>query len=285
MVELNGITEGSPIGFMAAAGLLRVLNEDCDRDAALSWNGGHAVVQGLQDRDDLLAELAGHMKGRCKALEWTWVPTAKKVSPDDYRAACERAAGARRALAFLAAFATDTVLTDDANVRPSRLDMTSGQQNLIADLRKLAESLEPEMSSRQAFEETLFQRTYRQQATFGWDPVAVRKHAHEARAPMLSKPPGRPGEVWLAAEALALHPVLPAGNRARTTGCERIGDRGQCYFWASWGNTPLNVDEIRYLRALDVKAINRRSGVETVWASEFGSSGKYGMLLPAKREA
>lgn len=285
MVELNGITEGSPIGFMAAAGLLRVLNEDRERDVGLSWESGHACLHGVADRDEVLSELTEHMAGRYKAVEWTWAPTAKRASPTDYRSACARAGSDRRALAFLAAFATDTVLTDDGNVRPSRLDLTSGQQRLIGDLRKLAESLEPKEASRQAFERTFFERTYQQQPTFGWDPVAVRKHAHEARAPMLSKPPGRPGEVWLAAEALALHPVLPSGDRARTTGCERIGERGQCYFWGSWEGAPLNIDEVRYLRALDLKALSRRAGIGAVWVSEFGSSGKYGMLLPATREA
>jgi hypothetical protein len=282
MLVLKGLSGASPIGFMTAVGLVRVLAEDRGLTVRLGWRNGLAVLEGIEE-EPLLDALTEHMQKRHEAYEWNWAPSAKRMRPEDYAEACRQAAGDRRALAFLAAFATDTVLTDDGFIRSSRLDLTSGRQQLIADLKRLAEGLREVGEARNVFASALFGGSYERQASFGWDPVGVRSHAHEARAPTAPTPPGKRGLVWLAAEALALHPVLPVGGRAATTGCERIGQAGQSYFWPLWEEGMLDLLEVRFLRALDFKSLSRRSGVSSVWASEFGSSGKYGMLLPARR--
>jgi hypothetical protein len=283
MLILSGISGASPIGFMAAAGLLRVLAEDCGLIVRLGWRNGLAALEGVE-KETLLETLAAHMQKRHEAFEWNWAPSAKRMLPEEYARACRQAGSDRRALAFLAAFATDTALTDEGYVRSSRLDLTSGRQQLIADLKRLAEGLADEGGARKGFTSGLFGGPYERQASFGWDPVGVRSHAHEARAPTVSAPPGKRGLVWLAAEALPLHPVLPSGNRASTTGCERIGG-GQAYFWPLWEEGMLEISEVRFLRALDFGSLSRRRGVSSVWAADFGSSGKYGVLLPARRVA
>jgi len=46
----------------------------------------------------------------------------------------------------------------------------------------------------------------------------------------------------------------------------------------------LTLEEIQLLRALPVDRLSNRPGVTEVWSSRYGSTGKYGMLYPAKRE-
>lgn len=285
MLRLTGIQGTSPIGYMAAIGLLRVLNQDLDQDVALDWDTGTPVLHGFTQSETLIDTLSGHMAQRCDAYEWTWTASSKKLPAADYAAHCKAAAHNPRALAFLAAFGTDTVLNDDGSIRTTRLDLTSGRQKLIADLRRLAANLSRPEDAASAFHTALFGGDYEDQPSFNWDPVSVRKHAYEHQAPSKTTPPGKRGVVWLAAESLALHPMLPDGNRARTIGCERIDDQGEHYFWGLWQGTALQIDEIRFLRALDFQRLKARPGISALWTSRFGKSGKYGILLPPRRIA
>ena len=113
--------------------------------------------------------------------------------------------------------------------------------------------------------------------------LRIRQHAHEAKAPSRLKPAGKRGWIWLAAESLAWHPVLPRADRAPTTGWEAVDGAGVAYFWGLWSAAALGPDEARMLRALDFRTLARRSGIESLWASTIGKSGKYSVLLPARR--
>lgn len=275
MTELPGLSGATPIGFLAALGLIRVLADDRHHDVRLSWQGSQPRLHGLA-AEAILDELVAHMVGRGDALEFTWADSPRGVSPVQYREAVARAQGDRRALAFLAGWGTDTVLRD-GTISSTRWDMTSGQQKLLQDFRKLAPKV-----TREALEIALFGGPYTEQTSFGLDPVAVRFHAHEAKAPAKTAPPGKPGLVWLAFEAIPLHPVLPIGaGRAYTTGWRSGRDLG--YVWPLW-EAPLSLLEIALLRALPLQSLSRRPGVTQVWFSRYGMSGKYGMLLPAVRE-
>lgn len=288
MIELKGIPGNSPIGFMAALGLLRVLGEDRELPVRLSWDHATPRLHGLEDRDELLEHLSAQMQGRHRDVEWNWSKTPKGVSPETYAQACQeaetKAERTERALAFLAGWATDASLNDKGLVHYTWLDMTSGPQRLIANLRAVAESLEPPDEARQAFDNALFGGPFEEQHSFGWDPSTIRQHAHEAKAPSRLKPAGKRGWIWLAAESLAWHPVLPRADRARTTGCETVDEGGMAYFWGLWSAAAeLGPDEARMLRALDFHALARRPGIESMWASTIGESGNYSILLPARR--
>lgn len=288
MIELEGIPGTTPIGYMAALGLLRVLGEDQGLDVRLSWNHATPRLHGLDDREMLVEALTDHMQGRHTAYEWNWAKTAKGIMPDTFARACreanEQAERPERALMFLAAWGTDTCVTDDGLIRYTRLDMTSGQQRLIANLRSVAAALEDLQTGRKAFHSALFGGPYEDQSSFGWDPSTIRQHAHEPRAPTKLKPAGKSGWIWLAAESLAWHPVLPQGDRARTTGCEPLEGHGMSYFWGLWSvNTELGPDEARFLRSLDFHGLSCRSGIASLWSSAFDKSGNYTILLPASR--
>jgi len=289
MIQLEGIPGTTPIGFMAALGLLRVLGEDQGREVRLSWDHATPRLHGMAGREELLNALTSQIEGRHRDFEWNWADTAKGMTPDTYAQACrnaeQQATRPARALAFLAAWGTEASLNDKGLIRYTWLDMTSGRQRLIANLRSVAAFLEASRRARGAFESALFGGPYENQSSFGWDPATIRQHAHEARAPTDQKPAGKSGWIWLAAESLAWHPVLPRGDRARTTGCETLKSGGDMsYFWGLWSpKAELAPDEARMLRAMDFRALSRRPGVESLWASTIGKSGNYRILLPARR--
>jgi len=275
MTELNGITNSSPIAFMASLGMLRVLSEDRKLNVQLGWRDGHAVIEGA-DIDTIIAELTANINGRSEAPEFTWSDSPRKVSPEAYRTFCDEMSGDHRALSFMAGWASDSVLRN-GSVAVTRLDMTSGQQKLLRNLRKLAGGI-----TKEHFESALLGGSYEGQSSFGLDPVAVRSHAHESKAPTKSSPPGKPGLIWLAFESIPLHPVVPiAPNRTQTTGWRMWPDTA--YVWPIWDGF-LSLDEVILLRLLPIDRISKRPGVTEVWSSNYGSTGKYGMLLPAMRE-
>jgi hypothetical protein len=85
--------------------------------------------------------------------------------------------------------------------------------------------------------------------------------------------------VWLAVEALPLHPVLPVGpRRARTVGFAGT----QAYIWPQW-SAPLTLAEVALLRQRAVESLENLPGVTAVWSSAVTSVGKYGFLRPAAR--
>ena len=275
MIELPGLSGASPIGFLAALGMLRVLTEDRGHEVRLAWRQGRAVLEGL-DPTEALDELTANMVGRGDALEFTWADTTRGITPGQYRNAVAQAGSDRRALAFLSGWGTDTVLREGA-IAGTRLDMTSGPQQLLRDLRRLAVRVD-----RRSLEIALLGGPYEGQSSFGLDPVAVRSHAYERQAPTKSDPPGKPGLIWLAFEAIPLHPVVPiSATRTRTTGWR--GAPAPAYVWPLW-DTWLTLPEVSLLRALPVERLTGRIGVTEVWASHYRAIAKYGMLLPALRE-
>lgn len=275
MHNLHGLSAGSPIGFLAAIGMLRVLKEDRGIEVRLGWQNGCAVIEGI-DPEKALDELSANMIGRTKSAEFNWADSPRKMPADTYRNACLQMANDPRALSFMAGWATDSVLREGF-IAVSRLDMTSGQQKLIKDLRGLAARV-----SRDHFRSALEGGKYDDQSSFGLDPVALRTHAHEFQAPTKSKTPGKIGLIWLAFESIPLHPLVPvAQNRAQTVGWRRPPKTA--YVWPIWSE-PLTFDEVRFLRMLPLERLHERPGVTEIWSSRMGKNGKYPWLLPALRE-
>lgn len=276
MHDLNGLLAGSPIAFLAALGTLRVLVSDRSLDVRLGWRNGHAVIDGI-DPNTAIEELAANMTERAESPEFNWADTPKKCTPEVYRKACNQMAGDHRALAFMAGWATDAVLDNNGGIRVTRMDMTSGKQKLLKDLRDLAGKV-----TQDHFRSALLGGSYQGQSSFGLDPVAFRSHAHEPQAPTKSKTPGKPGLTWLAFESIPFHPVVPvATNQVATIGWRMPPNIS--YVWPIWSML-LTLEEITLLRALPVDNLSRRPGVMEVWASRLGKNGKYDWLLPARRE-
>lgn len=280
MISLTGIPASSPIGFMAALGLMRVLGGDLHLPVSLGWRNGHAVLDGEGD-GDLLDHVANAMVDRHAAREFNWSDSTRAVTADQYRAACAaaEAEGDLRCLSFMAALCTDAVLDKDGNVRSTRLDMTSGRQKLLSDMRGLAKQLGKRETARDVFQTALFGGSYdKDQSSYGLDPATQRSHATESQQPAKSSPFGKKGWVWLFAESLPLHPIIPtANNRAFPAGF----DNG--YFWPTWRGF-LSLDEVAALRLLPLDGLRRLNGIREIWKSAYFKIGKYGALSSPVRE-
>ena len=293
-VALTGMPVASPIGFMAALGLLRVCAQDHGLRVRLSWTDNHAVLHGMEAvaLRELLAE---HMRGRADAPEFNFEATDEEgrrgkalhirtIRPADFRAAAAAMQGDARALGFLAGYATDSVVNDKGFVARSRFDFTSGKQKLLHELRRLALELSPErkrprMPLAERIERALYGGPYEDWHSLGWDPVTLMTHAHQRLAPTDSATPGQPMLVWLAIESLPLHPVVPTRPRRAST----AGFAGShTYAWPQW-REPLPLIEVRLLRQRPVVSLEQLPGVEALWSSAVTSVGKSGFFLPAVR--
>jgi hypothetical protein len=256
--------------------MLRVLTRDRKIDVRVGWRRGRAFIEGLGP-ETIVAELTANMAGRHQAAEFNWADSPRKISPQAYRTACLDMAGDERAQGFMAGWATDGVIKN-GYIAPTRMDMTSGRQKLLKRLRALAAKITPRHLTH-----ALAGGAYEGQSSFGLDPASARTHAHENKSPTKSKPPGKPGLIWLAFESIPLHPVFPvSGQNAYTTGW-RDDAAGSDYVWPIWDGV-LTLEDVYYLRTLPIEALTRRRGVREIWSSHYGSSGKFGIFLPAHRE-
>ena len=207
----------------------------------------------------------------------------REITPEDYRRAASDFAGNPRALDFLAGIGTDAVVNDKGFVARTILDFTGARQELMTALRDLAQLLDPARGKPAVLEErinaALHGGRYEAQTSFGWDPASVMAHAHQPEAPTRAGAQGRPMLVWLAAESLPLHPVVPiAPGRARTTGF----DSSPSYTWPEWSE-PLSWAEVRLLRLRPVETLHELSGVTGVWRSSVVENGKFRAFAPAAR--
>lgn len=293
-LALPGLSIASPLGFMAALGLLRVCAQDQGEDVALSWSDTCAQLHGITP-ERLQALLHTHMRGRSEAPEFNLPITLKdgsrgpllhlrEIPVADYRAAATAWRGNARALGFLAGFGTDAVVTEDGLVARNSLDFSSANQKLALEFRRLAVKLDPQakrpaMPLAQRIRHALDGGPYEDQHAFGWDPSTLMTHAHEPKAPTASATPGQPLAIWLAVEALPLHPVwASSAQRAQTTGF--LGNRA--YVWPQW-REPLRLAEVRLLRQRALPTLAQTPGVDALWMAEITSVGKFRFFQPAAR--
>lgn len=290
-----GLAIASPIGFMAALGLMRVLCEDCGLDPRLSWEQGRAQLTGI-DMDTLKYALLTHMQGRSEAPEFTFkvgdgtkrkpVQHLREIRPEEYRTAVDWMRGDSRALGFLAGFGTDAVVNEKGFIARTAFDFSSANQKLAEEFRRLALRLDPRQKTPKGkpgpdamLQAALSGGPYAEQHSFGWDPATLMSHAHQAQAPTHSPTPGHPWLVWLAVESLPWHPVVAIdAQRTQTAGWRR----SQAYCWPEW-RVALNAAELRLLRTRPIQTLRELSGVTAIWQSMRIGVGKFGFFAPATR--
>ena len=241
LLELNGLPGHSPIGFMAAVGLLRI----APSGTRLAWNRGTqtAELHGVE-RDALLDHLVQHMAGRSASPELHFADDVRKMDVAKFRAAYETAE--EPMASWLRAWWRED--GKDGIATPTDLCLTGGPQRMVKMARELAQALDPGRKKgadkfvRAKFEEALFGpwRYEDDVASWGWDPAAYRPGALTANAPTLMKMEGVAGAYWLAWEAQPLFPCIHAGG---TLGFE---SRPRAWTWGTWG-VPLDLTAVAAL--------------------------------------
>lgn len=259
-LELNALHGHTPIGFMAALGLLRV----SPVGTRLSWNRSTqtAELHGLE-RDPLLANLLHHMTGRAAASELQLADDVRKFDVERFRAEYE-AADEPLANWIRAWWREDG---KNGHAAPTDLCLTGGPQRMIKMARELAAALDPSRKKgadafvRSKFEEALFGpwRYEDDYASWGWDPATYRPGALTSKAPSEMKMEGVAAAYWLAWEA---QPLFPCIHGEGTLGFE---SRPRAWTWATW-EEPLDLPAVQALmrqpqEALALGGTRYRSGV------------------------
>ena len=240
-LELSALYGHTPIGFMAAVGLLRI----APKGTCLSWNQTTQVAElhGVE-REALVEFLVNHMNGRSASAELQLADDVRKFDVERFRVEYEQADAALSG--WMRAWWRED--GKDGNTTPTALCLTGGPQRMIKMARELAFALDPtrkkgaEKYVWAKFEEALFGpwRYEDDYASWGWDPATYRPGALTPMAPAGMKMEGVAGAYWLAWES---QPLFPCIHGQGTLGFE---SRPRAWTWATWGE-PLDLSAVSAL--------------------------------------
>ena len=240
-LELTALQGHTPIGFMAAVGLLRI----APIGTKLSWNPSSqtAELHGLE-RETLLPHLLRHMTGRVESPELHLANDVRGFTQERFRTAYDNAA--EPLASWLRAWWRED--GKDGNAAPTNLCLTGGPQRMIKMARDLAQDLDPARKKGAdklvlaKFDEALFGpwRYQDDYASWGWDPATFRLAAFTPRAPTTMKMEGVAGAYWLAWES---QPLFPCIHGTGTLGFEF---HPRAWTWATW-SVPLDLHAVQAL--------------------------------------
>lgn len=293
-IELTGLVGSSPIGALAAFGLLRLCaGIEPLRAAKLGWRRHDdwvALLRVPEDvgKDDLLALLGARLAKQPLDM-FTWSEDIR-VDRQTYQNVLEISARKasvhdRHFCDYLAAFASESAVDQSKGlVKPTLFYMTSGQQRFLNSAREVDEACRDRPLDK--LNEALFGPwLYRdKQHALGWDPAAERLYALRYKKPGEDAPTSVSAAVRLALEALPLFPVFPDKHgRLHTNGFVRK-QQENAFYWPLIC-APIGFDALRTLltsRLDDEQALMSR-GVSALYRairSEFGQG--YGIFRPAQ---
>jgi hypothetical protein len=295
---LSALDGKNPIGFMAALGVLDVVTAHAP-STRLSWNEVtfRPSLVGPVSREPVVEMLVRDAEAFRSEPALTRLRYPKsgageeahdlKPPPGFYRDPYLRSlleTGSATSLRFAAAFASDVVVDNNGNTKPTALHFTAGQQSFLAMVAELAEHV-----TAVDFEEALFGPwTYgRKLPVLQWDNAGSRDYALRSSDPSKEKKLGVPGADWLAFRSLPFFPVAPTGAVLKTTGCAGAWKTGS-FRWPIW-TVPAAARVVGALLTspelfdADPRAMKER-GVAVVLEASIKRSdqGGYGSFTPAR---
>lgn len=276
-IQLTGLHGNTPIGAMAAFGLLRVLSCLAEKQATLHFGKAptfyaEICCEGVNNSDGLIHLLMQTLAGRSQAwfLHWSSVNDIK-VEPNEFRYKGIKPAleqyrdGDREAIEFITAFGSDAVVDGKGNVKPTAFHFTSGQQRFLKCAFKAAQTIDtshrPGKRSTAQAQATAVENTLREGLigpwnyqdkvhSLSWDPQTEALHALESGSPSDAKARCAPAAVWLAFESLPLFPTMPTiNNRGEvvlaTAGFAAAGRNAE-FRWPVW-HAPALLGDLKVL--------------------------------------
>jgi len=297
-LQLPGLQGHHPLGFLAACGLLRCCHEWEDFGSVeLSWeqssrDGGFTAVLHSSTKINLptltqALVCRGKQQRQSAALNWSSKIDDRATFREAALAVLQRSDSSevRDTLGTFAALASDIVVTDKGTLRPTLLDLTSGNQRLLTNIRALAGEPKggegkPRSFTEEAVREALVGpwRYCDDDHALGWDPQTQRLHALRHKLPEQDKANRSVrAAVFLGSQALPLFPCFAVGRQLRTTGFHR--DRnGDFFAWPIW-HRAISLHTLRSLLAHTLNRDLKRRGVRVVYRCQRvrtgGSEGNY----------
>lgn len=309
-IVLSGLDGSNPLGFFAALGALRILDEAAQRKdrerPRLAWleeGRWRPRLFGAESIEEVIEAIVADVPLWATEPILTFAydslgrraePGTKgairdlKPPPETLRVFLEELASAERrnrSADLLAALATENAVDLKGNVKPTAFHFTAGQQTFLEMVAKLREGL-----VREHFVEALVGpwRRVSRLPTLKWDASAPREYALRATNPAGKgeKPQGVPGADWLAFLALAFFPIAAYKKRLRTA-CVTGGWKSATFSWPLW-TCPAGLPAVRSLLACwgegSEPMARAARGIAIVFRSRIlrSDQGGYGSFSPAE---
>lgn len=304
-ILLGGLDAQNPLAYLAALGLLRVLDEDARArragrpTLAFAQEGATAIITTDLSCDavvetvlkDAQAQEANVVLGLAYTDAGERVGRAHpdgaqdlKPPPPIARALLAEAALADRRTADLAASVFSELVQDNnGNTKPTGLHFTAGQQAFL----KMAEQLRAGIEAADV-EEALWGPWTNSSSlpSLSWDASATRAYALRANNPSGEKRGSVPAANWLGLMALSFFPVVVRRGRLQTTAI-RGGWKDSEFSWPLW-SASVGVAVISSLLRVSARtwdaAERRAQGISMVLSSRISRSdqGGYGSFSPAE---
>ena len=303
---LTGMDAQNPLAFLAALGLLRVLDDDARRSdldrPRLSFVDDGCPVPKLWTAlaaDDVVQRVLDDAAAQADnpALQLAYDDDGHEVRPDSAKAirdlkpppelarlALERFASAPPRVARLAAgLFSDLVQDNNGNTKPTALHFTAGQQEFLAMVDELRRGITADDVREALFGPWL--NTSRL-PSLSWDASVARLYALRAGDPSKEKRGSIPAANWLGVIALELFPVAARNGRLETARVEG-GWKDSAFTWPVW-DVPLTISTIAALLRTDTAKWppkqREAAGIVATFRSKITRSdqGGYGAFSPAE---
>lgn len=306
VLDLPGLDGQNPLGFFAALGLLRVLDERTPSSRprprlAFLDQGRRAELRAALSFDELCGLVLEDAAGRygSAALALAYDERGQLAEAGGEKVTADLKPPPETATAFLAslsrqdrrsqdlamAFFAEEVVDNNGNTKPTAFHFTAGQQKFLEMVGDLRTGLQ-----RGHVEEALRGPWRNQDAlpSLSWDSTVARQYALRAVNPSSEKRGSVAAANWLAVIGLSFFPVSRRRGRLVTTGVVG-GWKDSVFHWPVWSPPCTRLEVAGLLRA-DVAALGRRErealGITQIFRSAISRSdqGGYGSFSPAEVE-
>lgn len=292
-ITLTGLDGSNPMAFLAALGVINAINAQQPQSRLFWKHAGRwqpTLTSSLTSDTELIALLNADRLSCVGDPALSLVYDGKrdlKPRPDRFRDYLRGLVGhstahRRRSVGWAAAFATDVVVDNNGNTKPTALHFAAGQQQFLEMANRLCESVTADNIAEAVFGPWQYASPL---PVMGWDGTASRDYALRASNPSTDKKLGVPGADWLAIRGMAALPVAPIRTRLFTTGCSG-GWKNGSFQWPLW-SAPLSYPVILTTLQMNALALSREErrarGISVVFSSGIKRSdqGGYGSFEPA----
>lgn len=243
---LPGLDGTNPLGFLAALGVLRLVQTcSLDRRVRMCWTQHQGKWLPLVTTTQTVDEIANAMASCLGLGEYDesmhpFLGLGKNLSiaPELFGQTARDLAGKacltdRRSADFMSAFGCECVVHEKLpRITPSALHfiLGSGHQHYLETAKKLIR----EVTIEHLREAMMGPWLYRdEKLSFRWEPADAREHAYQWTAPGDETTTTVWGANLLAFEGASLLSAIPESDALRTTGFTRH-QRRDCFTWPIW---------------------------------------------------
>ena len=298
-----GLDGSNPLGFLAAAGLLRILSRSTNtaRLGFLEDGSCRAFVEGFDA--DIIGAIVDD--ATCSAGSQTWRLTYEKqekkgvkivadlkAPPTDFEmylheCLAQWLKGNGEGVAYAAAYGTSIARDGKDNTKPTAFHFTAANQEFL----KAVEESRSRVDTEWTHQALMVGYAARPGSNLRWDPAAERNWALMANNPNDEGTSVNAPLEWLAFRGLPLFPTFPRNGGARpraiTTAVTGRGDELR-FVWPLW-SVPASVHTVASLVRLDwsrLSANERARGVFALCRSEIRRTSQgFGNFGPAAVES